>query len=396
MKLAIVTALPPSKVTLNEYGFHLAKHFAQKEEIEELILITDKVREPRHFDFDTGKVTLIEAWKFNSYNTLFSVSKAIRKSGADAVLFNLQFMKFGDKKVPAALGLMLPMMCRFQGIPSITLLHNILEQVDLGQAGFTENRILKFLFNQIGTFLTRLILQSDRVALTIGKYVEIISAKYQAKNVILMPHGSFETPPAPDFDIPEGPKKVMCFGKFGTYKRVELMIEAVEELRQRTNLDLEIVIAGTDSPNTPGYLQEMKEKYAMVQNIEFTGYVAEEEVPKVFTESAVVVFPYTATTGSSGVLHQAGSYGKAVVMPNLGDLALLVEEEGYAGEFFEPGNVASLARSLENILKNEEYRRSLGEKNYAAACSLPMETIAQMYLEEFKSLRKQKLKIKYV
>lgn len=71
MKLAIVTALPPSKVTLNEYGFHLAKHFAQKEEIEELILITDKVREPRHFDFDTGKVTLIEAWKFNSYNTLF-------------------------------------------------------------------------------------------------------------------------------------------------------------------------------------------------------------------------------------------------------------------------------------------------------------------------------------
>lgn len=211
-----------------------------------------------------------------------------------------------------------------------------------------------------------------------------------------MSHGSFETPPAPDFDIPEGPKKVMCFGKFGTYKRVELMIEAVEELRQRTNLDLEIVIAGTDSPNTPGYLQEMKEKYAMVQNIEFTGYVAEEEVPKVFTESAVVVFPYTATTGSSGVLHQAGSYGKAVVMPNLGDLALLVEEEGYAGEFFEPGNVASLARSLENILKNEEYRRSLGEKNYAAACSLPMETIAQMYLEEFKSLRKQKLKIKYV
>lgn len=92
-------------------------------------------------------------------------------------------MKFGDKKVPAALGLMLPMMCRFQGIPSITLLHNILEQVDLGQAGFTENRILKFLFNQIGTFLTRLILQSDRVALTIGKYVEIISAKYQAKKM---------------------------------------------------------------------------------------------------------------------------------------------------------------------------------------------------------------------
>ena len=41
----------------------------------------------------------------------------------------------------------------------------------------------------------------------------------------------------------------------------------------------------------------------------------------IFDEAAVVVFPYTATTGSSGVLHQAGSYGKAVVMPDLGDLA---------------------------------------------------------------------------
>lgn len=30
MKLALITAFPPSKVTLNEYGYHLAKQFAQK------------------------------------------------------------------------------------------------------------------------------------------------------------------------------------------------------------------------------------------------------------------------------------------------------------------------------------------------------------------------------
>ena len=59
-------------------------------------------------------------------------------------------------------------------------------------------------------------------------------------------------------------------------------------------------------------------------------------MPTLFKESAVVVFPYTSTTGSSGVLHQAGSYGKAVVMPDLGDLALLVKDEGYNGAFFDP------------------------------------------------------------
>ncbi len=58
----------------------------------------------------------------------------------------------------------------------------------------------------------------------------------------------------------------------------------------------------------------------------------------------MVVFPYTSTTGSSGVLHQAGGYGKAVIMPDLGDLALLVKEEGYRAEFFEPTSSISLAK----------------------------------------------------
>ncbi len=36
MKLAIVTAYPPSKVTLNEYAYHLVKHFRQHAEVTEL------------------------------------------------------------------------------------------------------------------------------------------------------------------------------------------------------------------------------------------------------------------------------------------------------------------------------------------------------------------------
>jgi len=100
----------------------------------------------------------------------------------------------------------------------------------------------------------------------------------------------------------------------------------------------------------------------------------------------VVVFPYTSTTGSSGVLHQAGSYGKAVVLPDLGDLSLLVKEEGYRGEFFNPTSVNSLADAIQEIIVNDEYRISLGKTNYKAACSLPMEDITDMYLEYFAAI----------
>ncbi|HAI38963.1 MAG TPA: glycosyl transferase family 1, partial [Maribacter sp.] len=314
MKLAIVTAYPPSKVTLTEYGYYLVKHFRLQKEVTELILITDRTNEPKDLNFegDGCKITVKECWSFNNYSNIFSISKTISQTKPDAVLFNLQFLKFGDKKIPAALGLMLPFICKSKGIPTISLLHNILEQVDLENAGFTKNKLLQSIYNFIGTTLTKFVLASDILAVTISKYVTTLEQKYKVKNVALIPHGAFETPPEPDFKLPEGPKQVMAFGKFGTYKKVEILIEAVEEIRARSNADIEIVIAGTDSPNTPGYLDEMKQKYSHVPQIRFTGYVAEEDVPKIFGESAVTVFPYTSTTGSSGVLHQAGSYGNAV------------------------------------------------------------------------------------
>ena len=389
MKLAIVTAYPPSKVTLTEYGYHLVKHFRLQNEVSEIVLITDKTNEEKDLNFEEEgcKITVKECWSFNSYTNLFSINKTISETKPDAVLFNLQFLKFGDKKIPAALGLLLPFMCKLKGIPTISLLHNILEQVDLNSAGITKNIFLQKAYGLIGATLTKFVLASDVLAVTISKYVDILEKKYKARNVALVPHGAFETPPEPDYHLPVGPKQIMAFGKFGTYKKVEILIEAVEIIRNRSNMDLEIVIAGTDSPNTPGYLAGIKKRYHHIPQIRFTGYVAEEDVPVIFAESAVTVFPYTSTTGSSGVLHQAGSYGKAVALPDLGDLSILVKEEGYKGEFFKPDSAESLANAIENILKDDFYRIQLGMNNYKAACSLPMSEIAKMYVNYFKAIQ---------
>ena len=394
MKLAIVTAYPPSKVTLNEYAYHLVKHFRQRTDLKELILLTDVAPEEADINFteEGCKVIVKQCWRFNSYRNVFSVMKAVKQSKPDAVLFNLQFMKFGDKKVAAALGLLLPLRCRRKKIPTIVLLHNIMEQVDLKSAGFTKNKLLQKIYNLIGTTLTRFILSADMVAVTISKYVDILEEKYKAKNVILIPHGTFELPEEPKYELPEGPQKIMTFGKFGTYKKVEILIEAVEKIRSRTDAELEIVIAGTDNPNVLGYLKSVEERYAHVSRLLFTGYVEEDDVPKIFGECAMVIFPYTSTTGSSGVLHQAGSYGKAVVMPDLGDLGILVKEEGYRGEFFEPTSVDSLADAIEKIVVNPDYRTELGKANYAAATAFPMSRITQMYLDNFKKIQSKSSK----
>jgi glycosyltransferase involved in cell wall biosynthesis len=392
MKVAIITSFPPSKVTLNEYGYHLVKNFVQNEDVSELVLITDKTKEPKQLDFEnSNKVNVKDCWSFNSYFNFFTIIKTVLKEKPDAVLFNLQFVKFGDKKIPAAMGLLIPMFLKLLGCNTVVLLHNILEQVDLESAGFTKNKLASKIYNFIGTNLTKCILKADIVAVTISKYVDVLGDKYKSENVSLIPHGSFEKPQTPNFKLPAGPKKVMAFGKFGTYKKVEILIEAIEIIRKKSDEAIEIVIAGTNSPNTPGYLEQVQEKYAHVPGITFTGYVEENEVQNIFNDSTMVVFPYTSTTGSSGVLHQAGSYGKAVVMPDLGDLSLLVKEEGYNGEFFNPECAESLAKAISAILNNDEYRVQLAKTNYRAASALSMDKIVGMYMESFRQIEYSKL-----
>ena len=103
-------------------------------------------------------------------------------------------------------------------------------------------------------------------------------------------------------------------------------------------------------------------------------------MPRIFGDSAVVIFPYTSTTGSSGVLHQAGAYGKAVVLPNIGDFAEVITEEGYDGEFFLPDDIPTLADAIARILDNDEHRRELGARNFLASQGLPLNDVVDWYL----------------
>ncbi len=381
LRLAIVTTHPPGSGSLNEYAYHFVRFLRQKEEVGEIILLPDELPSGQYYEFenrpDLAPVRVVPCWKFGGKDNPLRIRAAVREADPDGVLFNIQFASFGSGKIPATLGLTAPVLVKRAGYPTIVLLHNIMETVDLKSAGFAGNPIVESTIRFFGTQVTRLLLSVDLLALTIPKYVEILEAKYGAKNVVLAPHGAFEETPPPDFELPAGPLQIMTFGKFGTYKKIEILVEAFKLLKARggehaDSGGLELVIAGTDSPNAAGYLDSVRQQYADVTGIRFTGYVAEEDVSRIFQAAAVVVFPYTSTTGSSGVLHQAGDYGKAVVLPHIGDFAEVIAEEGYAGEFFEPGDPQSLADAIARIIDNPQRGRELGAQNYVASRGLPI------------------------
>jgi len=385
----IVTTFPPSTGTLNEYAWHFVRAFQQKRDLAELIILadqlpSDQVELPNQID--GIPLRIIRCWAFNRWDTPYRLLRAIESLNPDAVLFNLQFATFGNRRIPAALALLTPAFVRQKAIPSVVLLHNIMETVDLNQAGFAGNRVINWLTKMAGRIITRQLLRADLVAVTIPRYVDILEHGYGATNVLLAPHGAFETPPPPTPPTSDC-CRFLAFGKFGTYKKVETLIEAFAQVQSKHQQPMELVIAGSDSPNATGYLETVQRQYQHIPNVRFTGYVPEAAVADLFQSATAVVFPYTSTTGSSGVLHQTGSYGRAAILPNLGDLADVVEEEGFTGVFFEPENVTSLAQALEQLLLDPATSHRLGLQNYAAACGLPISDVADWYLLHLQTLR---------
>ena len=388
MKLAFISPYPPSQVTLNEYGYHLIKSFPQKKEIEKIYVLTDKLADNSQYSrYAEEGIALIPCWKFNSLFNFIMIAMQLRKLKPDAVILNLQFMTFGSGKIPAALGLLTPWMCKLLKIPSIVILHNITETVKLDTIGMAGSKWKENIFRWIGTRLTKFILKADLVGVTISLYVDILKEKYKVKNVILLPHGNFELPQRKMLPEPLTFINLMAFGKFGTYKKVEVLFDACELLmKQYPQLDFRVTIAGTDNPNVSGYLEGVKNKYTHIKNAVFTGYVAEEDVARIFEESTFIIFPYTTTTGSSGILHQAGSYARAAILPKIDDLERLVEEEGYGGAYFEIENAQSMANAIARLIDNPQERLDIEAQNYAAAKGLPMSELAQWYLCHIKAL----------
>jgi len=388
LRVAIVSPYPPSKGTLNEYAYHLVEQFKLKNSIKELHLITDVLPKKKPYPSAQRPDNLFvhAVWSFNKLDNSVKIKRCIDSIKPDVVLYNLQFLSFGDKKIAATLGLMSPMISKWSGIPSMVLLHNIIETVDYQSAGITTNPILKKAYDMIGSQITKIILGANLVGVTMPKYVNILEKKYGCKNVALLPHGSFESTARPKFDYNPEKRNVLTFGKFGTYKKVENLIEALLIVRENNTFEIDLTIAGTDNPNVKGYLASVKEKYKNVPGLNFTGYVQEDQVSALFTQSTIVAFDYTSTTGSSGVLHQAGSYGKAVMLPNIGDLKELISEEGFRGEYFSPNSIPEMAAALEKLLVDDVHRRELGQTNYAAASGLPISDIADWYIMHFQSL----------
>lgn len=390
-RIALVSAFPPGKVTLNEYGYHFAKALASLDEVGEVIVIADKLETPLP-ELDLGpKVSVKRVWSFNSPATPFAILGELRRIAPDAAIYNTQTAAFGDREVPAALGLMTPVLSRLFGIKSGIVAHNLIGGIDLEGTVLSGRKLRQALVKLGGAAITRAMTWANYMTVTVQSYADLLAEHSPKADVTVVPHGTFEAEEQPWVPQAARPMRIITMGKFGTYKKLDTMLAAFDELRRDPGLpEIELVIGGSDHPNTPGYIDSVMANRQDDPNITFQGYIPEEDVPAFFQNARVAVFDYTATTGSSGVLHQAASFGTLPVFPRIGDFVDLCRDEGLDGGSFTPANSTELAAVIRDLLRDQDGAESLAQSNHRAAMSLPISQVAAWHIDKINSLSGQR------
>lgn len=391
MKIALVSVFPPSMGSLNEYGYHLALGLAANPKVSEVVVLADIMDEPKPELDLPAKIKVARVWKFNSLNASFKILRALKSAKVDGAVYNVQTASFGDREVPAALGLMTPSLATKFGITSGVLAHNIIEGIDLDQTILKGNAFRKLIVKLGGRVVTKALASASYITVTVQNYLDKLEKIVPSADAHLVPHGNFETEARDWVPMTSRPKRIVTMGKFGTYKKLDRLIEAFSKLTENQDFaDYELVIGGTDHPNTPGYMSSLEEAHKNNSSISFRGYIPEEDVAPFFENAQLAVFDYEATTGSSGVLHQVCSYGTVPIFPMIGEFIDLSNDEGIDGFEFAPGNADSMAEALKLALSDVEKLEAIANNNALAGQELSIEDVAAFHVSKIEAINSAK------
>lgn len=376
MKICLVTSFPPSHGGLSEYGLHIAREL-QSNPFVSLTILADIIPSPAD---ELAGFSVVRCWSPDRPAETMRLLKEIRKIDPEVVWFNLLFSTFGTKPLNAFAGLMLPVLTRLSGRYTHVTLHHLMDTVDLKDLGVR----FPSAYRLAGAVATRMLLLANSISVLMPRYREILLDRYGSDNVHLRAHGILtRRPQYPDFSRRGRPiHRILAFGKWGTYKRLELMIEAFDLIAAQLP-NARLVIAGADHPQTPGYIEAIRNEHAASPRIEFTGYIEEDRLAEVFQSSSVAVMPYSSSTGCSGVAHLASAYGVPIVCADLEDFQQMAYAEDLAIEFYRPGDAQSLADCLIHLLQRPERLQAMAEQNFSAALRMTMPNVVQKYLRHF-------------
>jgi glycosyltransferase involved in cell wall biosynthesis len=370
MHLAVVSPFPPAITGIGQYGYHVTRAIAQTASFDRITVLAG-ARE--HQNSRSGITEIDYCWEPGQFLTPHIISSRIRQIEPDLVWFNLGASIFGRSPLSNLLGMLTPFITRRMGYPTVVTLHELVELADLRALNVPGG-----IFAPLGArILTKLATQADVLCLTMHHYAERLSAR--GLDCVHIPIGAYNEPELlEENSAPE----LLFFTTLAPFKGLELLLDAFESLKPEFPR-LRLTIAGAEHARFPGYGRDLKARFNGTKNIYWRGHVAEENVKDLFRQAQVVVLPYTASTGSSSVLYQAATWGRAVVVSDLAENRELARENDLQIQFFQSGNRESLQASIRALLNSPALRLEQAGHNLGSIRRIRPTVTCDQYIHAF-------------
>ncbi|HEY9529085.1 MAG TPA: glycosyltransferase family 4 protein [Anaerolineales bacterium] len=373
MHLVIVSPFPPSITGIGQYGYHLTRALANSGLFSRLTVLAGSSHGqhgeiPNHL----GSTELDYCWQLDSIKARNAILSRIKQLNPDLIWFNLGASIFGKSPLFNVSGLLTPMIAA-RMFPTVATLHELIELADLRALNAPGGALAP-----LGArLLTHIATQADVICLTMQHYADWLSAK--GIDCAHIPIGAYHEPEL----LEESEScELLFFTTLAPYKGLELLIEAFNRLRKETS-DVRLTIAGTAHTRFPHYADELKRRHGEAQGIRWLGQVLEDDVQDLFRHAQLVVLPYAASTGSSSVLFQAATWGRAVVASDLDETRKLALENNLQVQFFEKNNLESLCDSIRLLLDSPELRKAQARHNFKSIQHLRPKATCSRYVRAF-------------
>jgi glycosyltransferase involved in cell wall biosynthesis len=377
-KIVLVGPHSPSHLGLSEYTAITAGLFAASGKAE-VIVLADRSEEAKNESRPNLKVERV--WKYNSILTPFFILWAIKKHQPRAVWFNLIYSVFGNRRLSAFVGLLIPQLCRLLGFPTYIYLHHTHHFIDLAHSRYTKKRRWDFWAYELAL---RSLLSVNEVYVPLDRFKDFLCERYGTKNIKKVAH----------WFLPGGQKRsnldtttLLAFGRFGGYKPLSVVFDVFREVKKQKP-EVKLMIAGEDHPGFPGHVKSCLDALEpeLRSKINYMGYVPDEHLEEVFTSCGLLLMPYLSLTGVSGVAHWAASFGLPIICPNLPDFVSMAREQSFAFQFYDAGSIRSAAQKTVDLLNNPAEMKRYADHNYQLAQSNSVKLGSGVMLERMLSV----------
>ena len=175
------------------------------------------------------------------------------------------------------------------------------------------------------------------------------------------------------------PVKLLTVCRLISRKRIDLLIQAVELLKDR-KIDVQLNIAGQG--NLMGELKKLAEDLSLTDRVNFLGLVTADDLGGLYRDNDIFVMS-SVHEGMSNAMLEAMASGLPIVTTKCEGVEELIDDNGIVVDGYNP---QLIAQSVMRLIENPQEREQMAVATRDRAMTFSWQNVANQYIDCYRKL----------